>query len=548
VKNVRIFTTAKRLVVNKSYVPGTQLSTTLDHIFQDRTSIEIFNAETDNKIKYLFINLTDPDYAADMSLVVELTYDNALVQTRLNNLVLFHIFVAAIALLIGLSIATVVSRYLTRPIRGIVDDVDQIAKGDLDHTISPTRGREFAILERSINTMVSTLKTAILKLQDSEVHLKSSEERYRAVVHSQNEFIARFLPDGTITFVNDAYCRYFGVQCTDIIGHRSQAQYPGSEREMIRTHLLSLSPENPAGTIEHRVITPDGGCRWQQWNDRAIFSDTGVLLEYQSVGRDITDQKQAEDALKQSEEKYRMLNEELEQRVRERTAELESANKELESFSYTVSHDLRAPLRAIDGFSLILIDEFLTSLPPDAQRYLNKVRQNTRHMSYLIDDLLNFSRMSRQPLNKQIVAPEPAVREALDELRSEQEKRSVEIRIGDLPVCYADPVLLKQVYVNLISNALKFTRKREKALIEIGSSWKDGQSVYFVQDNGVGFDMQYADSVFGVFQRLNNSDEYEGTGVGLAIVQRIIQRHGGKIWVDSAIDRGTTFFFTLGGI
>jgi light-regulated signal transduction histidine kinase (bacteriophytochrome) len=169
-------------------------------------------------------------------------------------------------------------------------------------------------------------------------------------------------------------------------------------------------------------------------------------------------------------------------------------------------------------------------------------------MSYLIDDLLNFSRMSRQPLNKQIVAPEPAVREALDELRSEQEKRSVEIRIGDLPVCYADPVLLKQVYVNLISNALKFTRKREKALIEIGSSWKDGQSVYFVQDNGVGFDMQYADSVFGVFQRLNNSDEYEGTGVGLAIVQRIIQRHGGKIWVDSAIDRGTTFFFTLGGI
>jgi PAS domain S-box-containing protein len=548
VKNVRIFTTAKRLVGNKSYVPDTQLSTTLDHIFQDRTSIEIFNAETDNKIKYLFINLTDPDYAADMSLVVELTYDNALVQTRLNNLVLFHIFVAAIALLIGLSIATVVSRYLTRPIRGIVDDVDQIAKGDLDHTISPTRGREFAILERSINTMVSTLKTAILKLQDSEVHLKSSEERYRAVVHSQNEFIARFLPDGTITFVNDAYCRYFGVQCTDIIGHRSQAQYPGSEREMIRTHLLSLSPENPAGTIEHRVITPDGGCRWQQWNDRAIFSDTGVLLEYQSVGRDITDQKQAEDALKQSEEKYRMLNEELEQRVRERTAELESANKELESFSYTVSHDLRAPLRAIDGFSLILIEEFLTSLPPDAQRYLNKVRQNTRHMSYLIDDLLNFSRMSRQPLNKQIVAPEPAVREALDELRSEQEKRSVEIRIGDLPVCYADPVLLKQVYVNLISNALKFTRKREKALIEIGSSWKDGQSVYFVQDNGVGFDMQYADSVFGVFQRLNNSDEYEGTGVGLAIVQRIIQRHGGKIWVDSAIDRGTTFFFTLGGI
>jgi light-regulated signal transduction histidine kinase (bacteriophytochrome) len=168
-------------------------------------------------------------------------------------------------------------------------------------------------------------------------------------------------------------------------------------------------------------------------------------------------------------------------------------------------------------------------------------------MSQLIDDLLNFSRMSRQPLNRKNVSTFRYVNEALDELRGEQIGRKVDIRIGELPDCYADPVLLKQVFVNLLSNALKFTRARDKAQIEIDSYRRDHTTVYLVQDNGVGFDMQYADSVFGVFQRLHSSDEYEGTGVGLAIVQRIIQRHGGKIWALSRIDQGTTFFFTFGG-
>jgi GAF domain-containing protein len=246
-------------------------------------------------------------------------------------------------------------------------------------------------------------------------------------------------------------------------------------------------------------------------------------------------------------EEVRRLNKELEQRVRQRTAELEAANKELEAFSYSVSHDLRAPLRAINGFSRILLEEHAPYLSDDAQRYLHIVRDSAQEMGQLIDDLLIFSRLGRQPLTRQRVALTDLVRQALEELRSEREGRCVDLVIGELPVCQADPVLLKQVFVNLLANALKFTRRREVASIEIGCREVGAEAVYFVKDNGVGFDMQYATKLFGVFQRLHRAEDYEGTGVGLAIVQRVIHRHGGRVWAEAAVDHGATFAFTLGG-
>jgi signal transduction histidine kinase len=227
------------------------------------------------------------------------------------------------------------------------------------------------------------------------------------------------------------------------------------------------------------------------------------------------------------------------------TAELEAANKELEAFSYSVSHDLRAPLRAIDGFSRILLKEHVPQLTPEAKRYLQLVSDNTQQMGHLIDDLLAFSRLSQQPLNKQTVMTADLVSQCLENLRAEQEGRRVEMAIGDLPSCQADLSLIKQVWTNLLSNALKYTRQREVAHIEIGCKDDGGQRIYYVRDNGVGFDMKYADKLFGVFQRLHRAEDYEGTGVGLAIVQRIVHRHGGRVWAEAEVDKGATFYFTI---
>jgi len=252
----------------------------------------------------------------------------------------------------------------------------------------------------------------------------------------------------------------------------------------------------------------------------------------------------------QAEEALGEYSKRLENMVEERTAELEAANKELEAFSYTISHDLRAPLRAMDGFSLILIEEHAPSLSEEAQRYLQVIRDNAHQMGDLIDDLLAFSRLSRQSLKKLTVAPADLARQALEDLHVEQEGREVEITIDKLPTCQADPVLLKQVFANLLGNALKFTREREKAVIEVGcreDGDKPGDHIYFVKDNGVGFDMQYMDKLFSVFERLHRAEEYEGTGVGLAIVQRIIHRHGGHVWAEAGVNKGATFNFTLKG-
>ncbi len=250
-------------------------------------------------------------------------------------------------------------------------------------------------------------------------------------------------------------------------------------------------------------------------------------------------------AAQEAEHKIRALNAELERRVIERTAELEAAIKELEAFSYSVSHDLRAPLRRMHGFTRILLEEHAPELSAEAQRCLETVADGAKGMSQLVDDLLAFSRLGRQALRREVVAPGLIVRQVLKELRPSYEGRKVKLVIGDLEACDADPALLKQVFINLLSNALKFTQRRDCAEIKIGSKCRNQATVYFVKDNGAGFDMRYAGKLFGVFQRLHRQDEYEGTGVGLAIVQRIVHRHGGRVWAEAEVNRGASFFFTL---
>jgi signal transduction histidine kinase len=255
------------------------------------------------------------------------------------------------------------------------------------------------------------------------------------------------------------------------------------------------------------------------------------------------------ESLSTSEKRVLELNRDLERRVAERTAQLEASNQELEAFSYTVSHDLRAPLRAVDGFARILLEEYGPQLDPEGQRYLTQVSGNAEDMGKLIDGLLSFSRLSRQPMESELVEPKVVAQRAVDQVTADLADRQVEFEIHDLPAVRSDPILLGQVYANLIGNAVKFTRPVAAARVEVGctSNGSGGPPVYFVRDNGIGFDMRYADKLFGVFQRLHRSDEYEGTGAGLAIAQRIVHRHGGKIWAESEPGKGASFYFTLTG-
>jgi signal transduction histidine kinase len=225
--------------------------------------------------------------------------------------------------------------------------------------------------------------------------------------------------------------------------------------------------------------------------------------------------------------------------------ELQAAVNELDAFSYSVSHDLRAPLRAIDGYSRILLKHHSANLPPEADQYLQRVRDNAIQMGQLVDDLLAFSRLSRKPLKKTQVATAAVVEQVIKEVQKQAEERRVSFCVGNLPPILGDASLLKQVFTNLIGNAFKYTRLREDATIEIGSSDVNGERVFFIRDNGVGFDMRYVDKLFGVFQRLHRAEEFEGTGVGLAIVQRIIHRHGGRVWAEAAIGQGATFSLTM---
>jgi light-regulated signal transduction histidine kinase (bacteriophytochrome) len=229
-----------------------------------------------------------------------------------------------------------------------------------------------------------------------------------------------------------------------------------------------------------------------------------------------------------------------------RTEDLAASVRELEAFAYTVSHDLRAPLRAMDGFSRILIEDFSGELPTEAQRYLNRIRENAQAMGQLITHLLDFSRLGRRPISRDTVDMERVVRQVFEDLETELEGRRVKLILKPLPVCDVDRALIRQVFANLIGNAIKYTAVREEAEIVVESVEVGDEVRYVVRDNGVGFQMEYVDNVFHIFERLHRSEDFEGTGLGLAIVKRIIEKHGGRAWAEAVPDQGASFYFTIG--
>lgn len=342
--------------------------------------------------------------------------------------------------------------------------------------------------------------------------------------------------NGVFIRINDTELKMLGYTREEVVGKMTYLDlYPPEALAAARERFERLRREGAVWGAETDVLRKDGKRLPVLLNATVVFDGDGQFLWTRSTMVDMSDLRRAQDIIMQ-------LNLHLE----ERALMLEAANQELEAFSYSVSHDLRAPLRAIDGFSRVVMENYGAGLPEQGQHYLKRVRENAGRMGQLIDDLLDFSRINRRPVNKGPVSPVQIALQVVNDIREQQPELTVEIVVNEMPGCEADGTLLRQVYANLIGNAVKFTRGRAGARIEVGCDQSGGDAVFYVRDNGVGFDMEYADKLFGVFQRLHSSQAYEGTGVGLATVQRIIQRHGGRVWAEGAVDKGATFYFTVG--
>jgi PAS domain S-box-containing protein len=412
---------------------------------------------------------------------------------------------------------------------------------------------ERKLVEDALHEKSTALEAQTLMLQS----VLDSMTEGLAAVDEQGKFVIwntaaeKILGMGTTDLANPEWIGHYGLFLTDTVTPFPTEQLPvlrAIRGEVCTTEMF----------VRNHRLTQGA---WIEVSSGPRKNRDGVVCGGVAAFRDITKRKE-------DQREIQKLNDELEHRVVERTAQLQAANKELEAFSYSVSHDLRAPLRHIGGFSKMLVEEFGSTLDPTAQHYLNRIQAGTQKMGLLVDELLNLARVGRQALNRQPAKLNSMVAEVIAILQPESEGRQVDWVISDLPVLECDHVLVKQVFQNLLANALKFTRPRagvgggaraetpaptpgtpapSRAVIEVSyKEEEDGQLVFMVRDNGIGFDMKYVDKLFGVFQRLHRAEDFEGTGIGLATVQRIVQKHGGRVWAEGEPDKGAAFYFTLG--
>ena len=384
----------------------------------------------------------------------------------------------------------------------------------------------------------AALRVEVTERKRAEAALQASEARLRAIIETEPECVKLVASDGRLLEMNPAGLAMIEAARPDqVIGRVIYDLIAPEHRNAFRALTESVCLGQP-GMLEFRMVGLKGAHRWLETHAvpfrRQAEGDACLL----AVTRDITQRKQAEAEVTRH-------REHLEELVAARTADLQMANRDLEAFSYSASHDLRAPLRAIDGCAYVLLEDFASSLEPEGQRMLGLISHQTKRMGQLIDDLLTFSRLGRQSMQTANIDMDALAQEVFREQSALSPKHTVEFKISPLPPALGDRAMIRVVLNNLLSNAIKYSRGRTPPLIEMGGTAQAAQNLYFVKDNGVGFDMNYVGKLFGVFQRLHAATEFEGNGVGLALVQRIIHRHGGRVWAEAKPNEGATFYFSL---
>ena len=445
------------------------------------------------------------------------------------------LLVALISLLVAGALSVWLQSVVTRPILSVAD----LARRIVDRRDYSERARKSSSDE--VGTLVDSFNEMLDQIQKRDAALRENEARTRTILESALHSFITMDHEGKVLEFNPAAERAFGYSRDDAVGKDlASLIVPQSLRDQHRrglaryletgdTHLLGRRIEMTAVKVDGTEFPVELGITRIGTQGAPVF--TAFIA-------DITERKR-------SEEEIRELAAALEVRVKERTNELELANKELESFCYSVSHDLRGPLRAIDGFSEALVEDMPSDLPEQASHYLARIRAATQRMGQLIDDLLDLSKVSRAELTTTTMDLSAVAAEIVEELRDQDPGREVDVQICEQMMVTGDARLLRVALENLIGNAWKFTSKVPSPCIEIGSMRDGDRAVYFVRDNGAGFDMQYADKLFGAFQRLHRIDEFPGTGIGLATVQRVVHRHGGRVWPDAEPGKGAVFYFSL---
>lgn len=495
--------------------------------------------------------------------VVMIDFPEQIVLTGVSAFVRLITGIGLFLTAIGIFAAWVMSRKITKPMKQLTVAATAISQGNysapvpinvyrhdelgqLANAFNIMRAQVYQMwqdLEEKVKDRTAELQEEIKLRKATEESLRISSQRYHLLVEEVKDYAIVLLDvNGKVIVWNKGAEKIKGYKEDEILGKSFTCFYTKEDINAGKPQkLLDKATRDGRSEDEGWRVGKDGSRFWANVVFTAIYDVDNKLLGFAKITRDITERKKLE-------EERRLISDKLEERIKEvavQSIQLEAVNKELEAFTYSVSHDLRTPLRAISGYSIMLKEDYEAELDAEGKRIIRNIIGNTKMMGQLIDDLLAFSRLGKKELVRTLVDMRSLAMSIVKELLKHELKSKYDIRIGSLPPAEADPVMIKQVIMNLVSNAIKYSSKKANPEIEIGYKDEETKTIYYVKDNGAGFDMAYAHKLFGVFQRLHSQEEFEGTGVGLALVKRIIDKHKGKIWAEAVENSGATFYFSL---